>query len=203
MDGIAAVRVVSLAGVLACWLAFGLVFYFRRRHPRSKSAKRAPVTIGGTLLQALSYLVAWGIPRGEAALVPSLPPVFECLVGAVAIALGAGSVALASKSVKHLGKQWSIVARVRSDHRLVVDGPYAVVRHPIYTGMLGLLVATGIAVSRPWAILVALAPFAAGTWLRVRSEERLLRGKFGGDFEEYRAKVPAVVPLPRRAVRDA
>jgi len=202
-SGIAAVRTVTLAGVALCWLAFGLVFAFRKRHGGGKAAKREPVTILGIGLQGLSYVFVWGPQRGEAALFPALPGVVECFVGALAIAIAAGSVALTLKAVRHLGKQWSIVARVRSDHKLITDGPYGVVRHPIYTGMLGMLLASGLAASVGWGILAGLAVFALGTWLRVRSEESLLRGMFGRAFEEYRAKVPAVVPLPRGRGSDA
>jgi protein-S-isoprenylcysteine O-methyltransferase Ste14 len=197
VEGLAAVRTVSLAGVVLCWIAFGLIFALRKRHKRGKAAKREPVTLLGIAIQGLAYAFVWGASRGEKELVSALPPVFECLVGALAVALAAGSVALTLAAVKHLGKQWSIVARVRSDHRLITDGPYAFVRHPIYTGMLGMLVATGLANARWWGILAGTAVFALGTWLRVRSEERLLRGTFGNEFEEYRARVPAVVPFRR------
>jgi protein-S-isoprenylcysteine O-methyltransferase Ste14 len=97
-------------------------------------------------------------------------------------------------AVKMLGKEWSITARMVQDHKLATKGPYARVRHPIYTGMLGMLVATGLAISS-WSVLVAaIVVFAIGTWIRVRSEERLLRETFGPQFEEYARRVPAVIP---------
>src|SRR5262245_2036826 len=112
MNGVAAVRTATFAGVMLCWLAFGLIFAFRKRQPGGKAAKREPVTILGIAIQGLAYAFVWGTPRGDAALVTTLPPVLECLVGALAVALAAGSVALTLAAVKHLGKQWSIVARV-------------------------------------------------------------------------------------------
>jgi protein-S-isoprenylcysteine O-methyltransferase Ste14 len=60
--------------------------------------------------------------------------------------------------------------------------------------MLGMLLATGLAVSHWIALAAALVVFAIGTWIRVRSEEKLLRGAFGAEFEEYAREVPAVVP---------
>jgi protein-S-isoprenylcysteine O-methyltransferase Ste14 len=51
-------------------------------------------------------------------------------------------VGLTGSAVCALGKQWSIAARVVEGHELITDGPYRIVRHPIYAGMLGLLVAT-------------------------------------------------------------
>jgi len=47
-------------------------------------------------------------------------------------------------AVQRLGKQWSIAARVTEDHELVTEGPYRIVRNPIYTGMFGMMVATAI-----------------------------------------------------------
>jgi protein-S-isoprenylcysteine O-methyltransferase Ste14 len=68
------------------------------------------------------------------------------------------------------------------------------VRNPIYTGMLGMMVATGLAVTQWWALLVAIVVFLAGTYIRVRIEERLLRGQFGSAFDDYTRRVPAVIP---------
>ena len=79
-------------------------------------------------------------------------------------------------------------------HKLVTQGPYSVVRNPIYTGMLGMLLATGLAVSHWIGLLIALAVFSIGTAIRVRTEAALLRETFGEEFENYARKVPAVIP---------
>jgi protein-S-isoprenylcysteine O-methyltransferase Ste14 len=60
--------------------------------------------------------------------------------------------------------------------------------------MFGMLVATGLAVTQWIPLLVAIVLFAVGTWIRVRSEERLLREAFGSEFEAYARKVPALIP---------
>lgn len=73
-------------------------------------------------------------------------------------------------------------------------GPYGRVRHPIYTGMFGLLLATGLAISHWMALAAAIALFWTGTVIRVRREEKLLRQAFGTRFEEYARRVPAVLP---------
>jgi protein-S-isoprenylcysteine O-methyltransferase Ste14 len=80
------------------------------------------------------------------------------------------------------------------EHELVTEGPYRLVRNPIYTGMLGMLVVTGLAATRWFALLVALVLFAIGTAIRVHSEEKLLRDAFGAEFEAYARRVPAVFP---------
>ena len=78
---------------------------------------------------------------------------------------------------------------------MITDGPYRLVRNPIYTGMFGLLLATGLAVSHWVGLLIAIAVYAVGTVIRVRSEEKLLRGAFGAEFDSYARHVPAVIPF--------
>jgi protein-S-isoprenylcysteine O-methyltransferase Ste14 len=57
-----------------------------------------------------------------------------------------------------------------------------------------MLLATGLAAGRWVPLLAAIMLFAAGTYIRIRSEERLLRQAFGSDFEEYARNVPALIP---------
>jgi protein-S-isoprenylcysteine O-methyltransferase Ste14 len=94
-----------------------------------------------------------------------------------------------------LGKQWSLAARVLEGHDLITSGPYSVVRNPIYTGMFGMLLATGLAISHWIGLLIAVVIFSIGTAIRVHSEEKLLRAVFGEKFEAYSRRVPAVVPF--------
>jgi protein-S-isoprenylcysteine O-methyltransferase Ste14 len=60
--------------------------------------------------------------------------------------------------------------------------------------MFGMLLATGLAAAQWIPLLVGIALFAAGTYIRIRSEERLLRQAFGSEFEEYARNVPALIP---------
>lgn len=102
--------------------------------------------------------------------------------------------ALCLAAVRALGKQWSYVARIVEGHKLITQGPYGFVRNPIYLGMFGMLLATGLAISRWWALPIAVAVFLVGSWIRIRSEERLLRESFGAEFDDYACRVPAVFP---------
>ena len=83
------------------------------------------------------------------------------------------------------------------------QGPYRVVRHPIYTSMLCMLVGTGLLVAA-WPVLAAaFALEIAGTEVRVRVEDALLAARFGEAFEAYRRAVPAYVPYVRCSSRSA
>ncbi len=89
------------------------------------------------------------------------------------------------------------MARVVEGHELVQQGPYAVVRNPIYTAMLVNLIATMLAFSTWWGDIFAMAVFLIGTEIRIRSEEKLLRENFGASFAEYARRVPALFPRIR------
>ena len=91
------------------------------------------------------------------------------------IAFTVASVWFCFAAARALGKQWALMARVIEGHELIRQGPYAVVRNPIYLAMLGMLIATGMAVSRWSALVCAAIVFAAGTAIRIRAEENLLR----------------------------
>ncbi|MFF3914064.1 methyltransferase family protein [Streptomyces sp. NPDC001852] len=97
-----------------------------------------------------------------------------------------------------LGTMWASVPMVQEHHELRTGGPYRLVRHPIYTGLLGLItggmLASGFGV---WtAFLVVAVP-----WLlrRVRIEDALMADRFGASYDAYRAEVPALIPRLRPA----
>jgi protein-S-isoprenylcysteine O-methyltransferase Ste14 len=179
--------------LLACWCGLTLVFIVRRRGMRRASSKHAPAARWGMALQGVSIAGAWA-PRGESYFVPALGPVVQTVASALGLVLGISSVWLVVEAVRVLGEHWSIQARLIEGHRLIVAGPYSHVRNPIYTGMLGMLVATGLVFSVWWVLLPALAFFAVGTAIRIRAEEALLAGAFGEDFDAYRNHIPAIIP---------
>jgi protein-S-isoprenylcysteine O-methyltransferase Ste14 len=180
--------------VIACWFVFAGLFLLRKKPPSPPDQKRDPASLVGVVMQAISYAVAWGGHRAPFTPIVSSNGLIATVFGVLAIVAGIGSVWLVYLALKTLGKEWSITARLVEDHKLATSGPYAYVRHPIYTGMLGMLIATGIAISHWIALLAALLIFFIGTTIRVRSEDRLLRGAFGEQFEQYANRVSAIVP---------
>lgn len=185
---------IVFAVVMSCWFAFAAVFIFREKPPNAPDQKRDRASIPGVALQGLAYAIVWSIHRQFFSPIVTGIEWLELLAAAIAIAAAMGSVMLIMAAVKTLGKEWSITARMVEDHKLATEGPYARVRHPIYTGMLGMLIATGLAISHWIALVAAIVIFAIGTLIRVRIEERLLRETFGQRFEDYARKVPAVIP---------
>jgi protein-S-isoprenylcysteine O-methyltransferase Ste14 len=92
-----------------------------------------------------------------------------------------------------LGTMWSMNPEVKQEHRLRTDGPYRVTRHPIYTGILGMLLGTSLlcGIGR-WVLLfpVGLVLIVA----KIRMEERLLTETFPEEHPRYRRRVPKLVP---------
>lgn len=186
---------VAFYGVIVCWWLFVLTFWLRKAPPRAREAKRDRTSLIGMLLQSAAYFCVWFNPlRRHSPLIASGSEVVEWGLAVLTLAIAGGSAWLVNVAARRLGKQWALTARVVEGHRLIQDGPYRFVRNPIYTGMLGMLVATGLAVGQWIQLLFAIVLFAMGTYIRVRSEERLLRGAFGSEFEEYARKVPALIP---------
>ncbi len=190
---------VSLALVISCWAAFVVVFvFFRPKVEKVTERKRDPVALWGFVLQGLAYMLVFGV--GRAVLRPPvlMPMLIELAIAVIAPVLAVTSVATAYWALRTLGKQWHFVARIVEGHRLVREGPYAYVRNPIYSAMLGLLIATGLIITNWFALIVAVVVFYMGTRIRVVREEALLRSEFGADFEQYTREVPALVPRLKR-----
>ena len=183
--------------VMICWFVFAGFFIFRKKPPAPPDQKREPGSLIGVALQGVSYGLVWGVHREYFTPIVfgnELRELISIAASVLAILAAIGSVWLITAAVKTLGKEWSLTARLVEGHKLATSGPYAQVRHPIYTGMLGMLVATGLAYSRWLALLAAVVVFLIGTTIRVRSEEKLLREAFGEEFENYAQRVPAIVP---------
>ena len=99
----------------------------------------------------------------------------------------------------HLGRFWSNAITRKEGHRVIDTGPYGIVRHPIYTGLIGAILATGVAVGTVTALVGALL-IAFGLWQKARMEEGFLTTELGADaYGPYCRRVPMLVPfLPRR-----
>ncbi len=101
---------------------------------------------------------------------------------------------LAWWSRRHLGHNWSANVRIAQQHELVRSGPYRFVRHPIYTAMLGMSLGTTI-VSGQYHSLLGLLIVAIAYWRKIRIEEAALGEAFGAEYDEYRRKSWALIPV--------
>ena len=192
-----AIGLTAVILVLLAYVLFGCVFVFRKKPAQTEEARRAPSSTLGIVLQVLGFVLAWNPPRMHWWPFPPSRP------GEVALAASATILAYAScwfsiRAVQTLGKQWTYAARVIRGHELIIQGPYAIVRNPIYLGMFGLILSTILVFSRWWSGLAAVVLFLIGNHIRICTEERLLRETFGVQFDDYVRPVPAFIPQPWR-----
>lgn len=183
----------ALILVVVAWIAFALIFLLQQKPPKTEETKRAPAASLGIFLQGLSFGIVWCVRRSRWWPFPASPG-GELALGSFAVLLAWGSSWWCLLAVQVLGKQWAYQARVIQGHDLITEGPYRIVRNPIYLGMFGLMLASGLVLSPWWAVLAAVAVFLAGNQIRIRQEEKLLREAFGAKFDEYARKVPAFLP---------
>jgi len=186
--GLTALTLVGLS-----WFIFAFIFLARKKPPKAQEAKRAPVATWGIVLQGCGFALVWIVRRSY------WWPFRESLTGevvlaCVAIVLAYGSNWLCLRAVQTLGKQWTYAARVVEGHELITEGPFSLVRNPIYLGMFGLMVATGLVLTAGWALALAVILFLMGNQVRISAEEKLLRETFGAKFDDYARRVPAFWP---------
>ncbi|MEO7538418.1 MAG: isoprenylcysteine carboxylmethyltransferase family protein [Pyrinomonadaceae bacterium] len=192
-------NLISLTVVAISWCVFGYTILFGRKPHTPEEKSSAPKSWIGLALQLAGTGITFVLPR-----LPVASPLIaeqlkaNIIFQIISIVSATLSAWLAMAAIKELGKQWSLQARVIEGHKLITTGVYGIVRHPIYTAMLGMLFATGIALSHWAALIVALIVFLIGTRIRTDLEEGLLRNAFGEELETWKAKVPGLIPRSMR-----
>lgn len=140
-------------------------------------------------------LAGWLLVRGRWRFLPE-PDTGVAFAGAMLALTGA---LFAAWAKSRLGRLFSPQLGVQEGHALITTGPYAVVRHPIYLGLIDFIAGSALYWNDPALLGVAVA-FALYFLAQIRVEERILAAHFGGLWKEYREQTPALFPrvLPRR-----
>jgi protein-S-isoprenylcysteine O-methyltransferase Ste14 len=180
--------------IWALWLAW--LVYWRisaedvkptRRHESkaSRAAHLLPLLIAAILLWIQT------VPNGGWLFERFLPRSAEVFwIGAL---LTACSLGFAVWARVHLGRNWSANVTVKQDHELIRSGPYSIVRHPIYTGVLFGFLGSAIALGQ-WRGLLAVAIVLVSFWRKLRLEERWMSETFGEEYRRYRSHTAALIP---------
>ena len=180
------------AVVIVVWVA-GAVYNARKAPAVRERQRRGPAW----LLGIAAYVVpAWAIPKRAWTPLTVHSP-WSAWVG-VALLIGATAFTLWARAA--LGTMWTSSAVVKEGHLLRTDGPYGITRHPIYTGLLGMLAATALTAGLGRWIPVTLLALVL-LLVKIRAEERLLESALGDQYRDYRRRVPMLVPIPRAARR--
>lgn len=116
------------------------------------------------------------------------------LVGGTGLLIAFVGAALACRARFLLGKNWSLAVQQKENHEFIRRGPYAVVRHPIYTGLLLLFAGNGLIVGDNRAIVAVVLVFVS-FWLKLKKEEKWMEDTFGDDYREYKKRTAALFPF--------
>jgi protein-S-isoprenylcysteine O-methyltransferase Ste14 len=182
--------------ILSLWCAWALYWCVsairtksavRRESRGSRLAYVVPGMVGGVLLGWPNVHAGWLSerlwPRSVAA----------DWIGLATLAAG---LAFAVWARVELGRNWSGSVTVKEGHELIRSGPYAYVRHPIYTGLIAALMGTAVTVGtlRAWVgVVIIVVAFLR----KLRTEEDFMRETFPGEYQRYSAQVPALIPFAR------
>ena len=112
------------------------------------------------------------------------------LVG-VALVLAGASVAVWARLA--LGTNWSALVTIKQQHELIRSGPYAMVRHPIYSGLLLMVLGTAVEIGQVRGF-VALALAFTGWFLKSRTEDAFMEEHFGDEYLQYKRQVKGLIP---------
>jgi protein-S-isoprenylcysteine O-methyltransferase Ste14 len=180
----------------AATLVFPFLDILQRTFGRRPWVERA--TVQRLLLAALEGLTigAWLLVRGRWQFLPEQ----DTGVAVAGAALALTGAAFAAWAKARLGRFFSPQLGVQHDHRLVTTGPYAVVRHPMYLGLIDFIIGSALFFNDVALLGVGLL-FVVYFRAQLQVEERLFDRHLGEDWARYKAATPALfprLPWPRR-----
>ncbi len=182
---------IALAVAACCWVLFAL-YWIVRSLSQKQVAEKPPISsrIADLVLFPLAFVVLarpqW-FRLSLRVLGDSWP------LAATSVALSALGLAICVWARNALAGNWSGSIDLKRGHELVEHGPYAIVRHPIYTGFLSLFLGTALALGTLGG-LAGFAILAIGSLLRIRNEEALLTRHFGRAYAAYKRRVRMLIP---------
>lgn len=178
-----------LVACVAAWPVFSLYWQAAARNAAPAKSAESQASRGlHVFLTNVALLLVIAPIRGIGRLLPAAP-----LVMAAGILVEAAGLWLAIWARRHLGRNWSGEIAIKVDHQLVRSGPYRLLRHPIYTGILAMYAGSAVVTGeRLAAIGFALAALAYGR--KIRLEEANLEVAFGAGYHAYRRTTWALLP---------
>jgi protein-S-isoprenylcysteine O-methyltransferase Ste14 len=198
------VQVLTVVVAATCWVVLVLAWvagavYNAVRGPKGRT-RRQPGSAADVVAVLALVIVVLAVVRAVPGSSWRALTVDTPWVRVLGLAVLVGSTAFALWARIALGTMWSLAPVVKDHHQLRTDGPYGITRHPIYTGILGMLLGT-VLVAGLGGSLVILPVGLVVFEIKLRREERLLLATFPDDYPRYRRRVPQLVPGLRRLHR--
>ncbi len=180
----------ALTALWIIFLAYWLISALRLKAVKTQESTGSRIMYQVPLLAAWILLFTrsslWGVLGRR--FFPQSPPV--AVIGLILAALG---IAFAFWARYTLGQNWSSNVTIKVEHELIRSGPYAYVRHPIYTGILLALIGTALAIAE-WRAVIAVTLAWVSFYTKARVEEKMLAQEFGAAFVEHRQHTGFFLP---------
>ena len=177
----------------AIWIAF--VLYWQVKAVNTKTTKRLE-PVASRILRVLGILIVVVLLSTTRIPLPwlylELWPV-GLLPFWLGVAITVAGLLFAVWAREHLGRNWSRSVTIKQDHELITSGPYGMVRHPIYTGVLTGFLGMAIAISQVRGVIACALMFLV-FWAKLRLEEEWMSSQFGETYAAYAHRTSALVP---------
>ena len=185
---------VAINTIRACWIIFMAVWLLaaistKRSVYRESPAQRLRYSI---LLIAGYFLLIRG-HRLPYSLSARVLPHIEVIAWAGA-ALCVAGLAFCIWARVTLGRNWSGAVTLKEEHELIERGPYRLVRHPIYTGLIAMCLATAIVLGHVGGIIGLVLVFIS-FWIKLSDEERVMLKQFPDQYAAYQQRVKRIIPF--------
>ncbi|MGE5403433.1 MAG: methyltransferase family protein [Candidatus Saccharibacteria bacterium] len=179
--------------ILFMWIAFWIYWLIAARHSKKTAYRQyswfKPILLVSIVIIFINvyfrkhsvYLMA-NVFRSN---------IYTSIFGSMMCAAGFW-IAISARRI--LGQNWSGLVALKEGHELIQRGPYSIVRHPIYSGVLLALLGTAIVIDR-LIVIIILPILLIGFWFKLRAEEELLRQQFPEEYPEYEKKVKRLIPF--------
>ena len=177
----------------ALWGAWFIYWYAARRNDKPVQRRESPASRAAHIVPLALAVALFALPnlwRGWLSL-RILPLSFVTYWIGIAVLVAGLAFTVAAR--RHLGGNWSGTVTVKQDHELIRTGPYALVRHPIYTGILLGFIGSAISLGEVRGV-VAVALVIVAFLIKIRLEERWMTERFGDAYRRYRAEAKALIP---------
>ena len=185
--------------IICCWVIFGLYWFISASSVKSTQESKGwlagnwhgiVLLIGGLFLSNLPFLAKIGasISSLTILLVPH-----SIVINVVIIVFAVTGLIVAMIARRTLAGNWSRAVAFKEDHELITTGLYHYVRHPIYTGVLLMILATALSVGTLSAG-IGFVVIVLGLWFKLRAEEDLLTKHFPKEYLAYKDRTKALIP---------
>lgn len=186
LNQLAVISIATCWGAVAlAWLAGAIYYQSREPEERTRASYLSPLLITTVIM----VVVDAAVPRAD-----WLPlEVHASWVRLLGLAILLAATALTLWARLALGAMWTAAPTVKQEHQLRTSGPYAITRHPIYTGLLGMFLGSGLlAGAGRWILYFPI--YLVLLQFKIHTEERLMMAEFPDTYPRYCQRVPQLVP---------